>query len=143
MVNTDTHEQLVIFSLGGEEFGLPIARVQEIVRYTEPRPLSSRSVWVRGVVELRGKTVAVCDLAARLGVPSDPSKIVVVETAAGVVGVAVDEVREVLTVVGTDLRRAGAAADPLVEAIADLDGRFVAVLDPGAILPVAALGAVA
>lgn len=143
MVNSQTHEQLVIFSLGGEEYGLPIARVQEIIRYTEPRPVSSPCAWVRGVVELRGKTVTVCDLAARLGVPSEPSKIVVVETAAGMAGVAVDEVREVMTVVGADLRRAGDAADSLVEAFAELDGRFVAVLDPAAILPGAGLGAVA
>ena len=39
MSTADTTQQLVIFSLGTEEYALPITRVQEIIRYTEPRSL--------------------------------------------------------------------------------------------------------
>ena len=59
--------QLVVFSLGEEEYALPIADVHEIIRYTEPRSVASSVNWVRGVISLRGKIVPVYDLASRLG----------------------------------------------------------------------------
>src|SRR5581483_8075090 len=46
--------QLVVFSLGEEEYALPITRVQEIIRYTEPRAVASEARWIRGVISLRG-----------------------------------------------------------------------------------------
>jgi len=58
--------QLVVFSLGNEEYALPIADVHEIIRYTEPRSVASSVDWVRGVISLRGKIVPVYDLASRL-----------------------------------------------------------------------------
>ena len=94
-------QQLVIFSLAREEYALPITRVQEIIRYTEPRSVASSSPWVRGVINLRGKIVPVCDLAMRLGLShehAEAAKIAVVETQAGTAGVVVDSVEEVLTV---------------------------------------------
>jgi purine-binding chemotaxis protein CheW len=75
--------QLVVFSLGDEEYALPITDVQEIIRYTEPRAVASEAPWIRGVISLRGKIIPVCDLAARLGLPADGephANIVIVET---------------------------------------------------------------
>ena len=73
-VHRRDHKQLVIFSLGSEEYALPITRVQEIIRYTEPRIVASQTAWIRGVINLRGKIVPVCDLAERLGLrTSDPA----------------------------------------------------------------------
>ena len=34
-------QQLVVFSLGDEEYGLPITQVQEIIRYAAPRTIPS------------------------------------------------------------------------------------------------------
>ena len=62
-----TTRQLVVFTLGSEEYALPIRQVHEIIRYTEPRSVAAQSGWVRGVISLRGKIVPVFDLAARLG----------------------------------------------------------------------------
>ena len=96
-----TTRQLVVFTLGSEEYALPIRQVHEIIRYTEPRSVSAEAGWVRGVISLRGKIVPVYDLAARLGVETDRvegGKIVIVETATDMAGVVVDDVEEVLTV---------------------------------------------
>src|SRR5262249_45359473 len=60
--STESPRQLVIFSLGNEEYALPITRVQEIIRFTEPRNVASHTAWIRGVINLRGKIVPVCDL---------------------------------------------------------------------------------
>ena len=100
MPETTSH-QLVVFSLGSEEYALPIGAVHEIIRYTEPRSVASEVPWIRGVIGLRGKIIPIFDLAARLGLDAaaEPAgKIVIVESGAGQVGVIVDEVEEVLTV---------------------------------------------
>ncbi len=47
-------QQLVVFSLGGEEYALPIGAVHEIIRFTEPRSVASDDAWIRGVIGLRG-----------------------------------------------------------------------------------------
>ena len=58
--------QLVVFSLGSEEYALPIGAVHEIIRYTEPRRVASSEPWIRGVIGLRGKIIPIFDLAARM-----------------------------------------------------------------------------
>src|SRR3954454_6004859 len=93
-------QQLVVFSLGTEEYGLPITQVQEIIRYAEPRTIPSAYASVRGVINLRGKIIPVCDLKQRLMLPSEGAegKIVIIDPRAGTAGLIVDEVYEVLTV---------------------------------------------
>jgi len=82
-------QQLVVFALGDEEYALPIQQVQEIIRYSEPRAVSSTEPWIRGVISLRGKIVPVFDLGLRLGLHAEPGqdqKIVIVETGSGTAG---------------------------------------------------------
>jgi purine-binding chemotaxis protein CheW len=137
MSTAETTRQLVIFSLGSEEYALPITRVQEIIRYTEPRTVASRTAWIRGVINLRGKIVPVCDLAERLGLGferSDIAKIVIVETETGTAGVIVDDVEEVLTVDDAQLEDVPAADAAYVDAIAKLDDRLAILLNPDGLL---------
>ena len=94
-------QQLVVFSLGNEEYGLPITQVQEIIRYAEPRTIPNAVRSVRGVINLRGKIIPVCDLKQGLGLDGQDGgerKIVIVESSLGTAGLIVDEVDEVLTV---------------------------------------------
>jgi purine-binding chemotaxis protein CheW len=138
--------QLVVFSLGDEEYALPIADVHEIIRYTEPRSVAAESGWVRGVISLRGKIVPVYDLAARLGLQAERTgegaKIVIVESATDMLaGVVVDDVEEVLTVDDSQLDAVPAAGSPSIEAIAKIDDRLVILLDPEGIFAGADLAA--
>ncbi len=140
-----TTRQLVVFTLGSEEYALPIRQVHEIIRYTEPRSVAAESGWVRGVISLRGKIVPVYDLAARLGLPggeaAENGKIVIVETATDMAGVVVDDVEEVLTVDESQLDAVPAAGSPSIEAIAKIDDRLVILLDPEGIFAGADLAA--
>ena len=131
--SSDTTRQLVIFSLGSEEYALPITRVQEIIRYAEPRNVASHTTWIRGVINLRGRIVPVCDLAERLGLPTEraeTAKIVIVETEIGTAGVIVDDVEEVLTVSEQQLEGVPTADSDYVEAIAKVDDRLAILLNP-------------
>jgi purine-binding chemotaxis protein CheW len=128
-----TTRQLVIFSLGREEYALPITRVQEIIRYTEPRSVASRTPWIRGVINLRGKIVPVCDLAERLGLTHERpegAKIVIIETGAGAAGVIVDDVDEVLTVSPEQLEDVPTADASYVDAVARVGDRLAILLNP-------------
>lgn len=128
--------QLVVFSLGDEEYALPITQVHEIIRYTEPRSVASDVDWVRGVISLRGKIVPVYDLASRLGFVSErkeSAKIVIVETATDMAGVIVDDVEEVLTVEAEQIEDVPAADNESIEAIAKIDDRLVILLNPSGI----------
>ena len=128
-----TSQQLVVFSLGAEEYALPIAAVHEIIRFTEPRSVASDAAWVRGVIVLRGKNIPIFDVAARVGLPAPdttPGKIVIVDTGSDQVGVMVDEVQEVLTVASTQLESVPTANADFIEAIAKIDDRLVILLNP-------------
>lgn len=131
----DSTMQLVVFSLGDEEYALPITHVQEIIRYTEPRGVASQTPWVKGVISLRGKIVPVYDLASRLGlaVDSPASKIVMVESGDDMAGVIVGDVEEVLTLTSDDLDEVPAAGAACIQAIAKVGDRLVVLLDPAGI----------
>src|SRR4051812_43889602 len=136
MAEAERAQQLVVFSLGDEEYALPITQVQEIIRYAEPRAVASDDVWIRGVISLRGKIIPVCDLAARLGLANERpagAKIVIVETDGGTAGVIVDDVEEVLTLDGEQLDAAPAAGTDLIEGIAKIGDRLVVLLSPDGI----------
>jgi purine-binding chemotaxis protein CheW len=146
MSATESAQQLVIFSLGVEEYALPITQVQEIIRYTEPRAVASEDPSIEGVISLRGKIVPVCNLASRLGLSgqrADNAKIVIVETAGGTAGITVDEVQEVLTLEDGQLDAVPAAGTDFIEAVAKIGSRLVVLLNADGIFASAALAAAA
>lgn len=135
-------QQLVIFTLGVEQYALPIGRVQEIIRYQQPRSVASADRSVCGVINLRGQIVPVQSLAARLGVDAalsgEQEKIMVLESDGHTVGVIVDSVDEVLTITADQLEEAPAAVDTsVVTAIAKIANRLVVLLNPAAVITTA------
>jgi len=136
--------QIVVFTLGDEEYAFPIAHVHEIIRRTQPRSVASPDPWVRGIISLRGRIVPVHDLATRLGVAGGAGedwKIVILEVEGEFAGVVVDDVEEVLTVSGEQIESLPVGADGAIGGVVNLGDRLVAMLDSSLILsrdPVAA-----
>jgi purine-binding chemotaxis protein CheW len=123
--------QIVVFNLRAEHYALPIHEVHEIIRYTEPRSVASRTDWVRGVISLRGRIVPVYDIAARLGIKSelgDDAKIVIVEAGNETAGVIVDSVAEVLTVSEDQIEQVPGADTALIDSIVRVDERLIVLL---------------
>lgn len=134
-----TTGQLVVFSLGEEEYALPITYVHEIIRYAAPRTVASTDPSVCGVISLRGKIIPVFDLATRLGLAAEraeQAKIVIVETeaagTASLAGIVVDDVEEVITVgeEQIDVEGGRAVTGAAIEGIAKIDDRLVVLLSP-------------
>lgn len=94
--------QVVSFRLGGEEYGLEILRVQEIIRMVGLTRVPNSRKFVEGVINLRGKVIPIVGLRKRFGLEPRESdrgtRIIVVEVVGEVIGFEVDSVSEVLRI---------------------------------------------
>jgi purine-binding chemotaxis protein CheW len=94
--------QLVTFSIGEEEFGVDILKVQEIIRTMEITKVPRAQDFVEGVINLRGKVIPIIDLRRRFGLDSKNhdkhTRIIVIEINNMIVGFVVDSVSEVLRI---------------------------------------------
>ncbi len=129
--------QLVSFSLGDEEFGLNILKVQEINRMTGITRVPNTPPFVSGVINLRGKVIPIVDLRIRFGLngrnDEKETRIIVVELEKRVVGFVVDSVREVLRIPTSVMEPpppmvAGIGSDYLT-AVCKLEDRLLILLD--------------
>ncbi len=94
--------QLVVFMLAKEHYGVRIAVVESIIKLQPITAVPCSPAFVEGVTNLRGRVLPVIDLRKRFGLPAEePTKdtrIVVVEMNSTLVGMIVDAVSEVLRV---------------------------------------------
>ncbi|NEX16476.1 MAG: chemotaxis protein CheW [Halochromatium sp.] len=101
--DSDDEEQVVVFRLDKEEFGVPIASVQEIVRVPdELTHVPKAPGFVEGVINLRGSVLPVIDQRRRLGMSmierNDRQRIMVFLLEGVRTGFIVDSVAEVLKI---------------------------------------------
>lgn len=96
----DGSEQLVVFGLANEYYGVDIGSVNTIIRMQEITTVPKAPAFVEGVINLRGSIVPVIDLRKRFGLTlgehTKASRIVVVETEGLLIGLIVDVVAETL-----------------------------------------------
>jgi len=95
--------QLVIFRLRDEEFGVEIASVLEISRVLDITHIPEAPGFIEGVINLRGRVLAVVDLAKQFGLKEEKelpktARIVVIEVRNITLGLIVDEVPEVIKI---------------------------------------------
>jgi purine-binding chemotaxis protein CheW len=138
--NLDDDEQVVVFRLDKEEFGAPIASVQEIVRVPEELiRVPQAPSFVEGVINLRGTVLPVIDLRMRLGLNqverSDRQRIMVFLISDVRTGFIVDQVAEVLKIPRSAIESApqlSSEQSRLLSRMANLEKqkRMVQLLDP-------------
>ncbi|HUD27601.1 MAG TPA: chemotaxis protein CheW [Novosphingobium sp.] len=128
-------ERFLLFRIGEDTFGLPIAAVQEIVPLP-PRltPLPKAPDFVLGVMTVRGQVIPVIDQSRRFhGTPTAGAKprVIVVQIGTLTAGFLVDAVSEVAQVAAAELRDApelGTGGARVFDRVAALDGRDALVL---------------
>lgn len=95
-------EQIVVFRLGEESYGVDIGAVREIVRVPEIVHVPNAPEFVEGLINLRGKVIPVVDLATKFALSTKregiDSRIVVTDIGGEDVGVLVDAVTEVMRI---------------------------------------------
>jgi len=134
--------QLVVFDLANEHYGVDIGAVESIIKMPEVTVVPHAPQFVEGVTNLRGAVLPVIDLRKRFGLPvgeaTRETRIVVTEVAGITAGMVVDGVSEVLRVPEEAIE----PPSPLVMTvdsafiigIAKVDERLVTLLDLGKVL---------
>ncbi len=93
--------EFLTFTLGKEEYGIDILKVQEIRGYDAVTPIANTPAFIKGVINLRGTIVPIVDLRIKFGlgtVEYDQFTVVIIlNIGTRVVGVVVDGVSDVLT----------------------------------------------
>jgi purine-binding chemotaxis protein CheW len=99
------------FSLAGEEYGIGILKVKEIIGLMTITPVPKTPEHIKGVINLRGKVIPVVDLRLKFGMPGAESTertcIIVVEIISMgnkiAMGIVVDSVSEVLNIKAAEI----------------------------------------
>lgn len=146
--------QYLTFMLAGETFALGILNIKEIIEYGVLTTVPMMPVFIRGVINLRGRVVPVIDLAARFG--REPTRvarrtsIVIIEIGVDEggqrgselqeIGIMVDAVNEVIEIDVDEIRPPpafGAGVQPeFIHGMAQCDSGFVIVLDLNHVLSI-------
>jgi purine-binding chemotaxis protein CheW len=99
------------FSLSGEEYGIGILKVKEIIGMMSITRIPQTPAYVKGVINLRGKVIPVIDLRSKFGLDAgeytERTCVVVVEVSRDeghvLIGSIVDSVSEVLNIRETEI----------------------------------------
>ena len=114
--------QLVVFNLANENYGVDIAAVDSIVKMQAITAVPHAPSFVKGVTNLRGEVLPVVDLRKRFGLSAGEitkdTRIVNVELDGIRVGMVVDTVSEVLNVPDE-------AVEPPSPLVTTLDSAFI------------------
>ena len=130
-------QQLVVFDLSTEAYGVDIGAVREIIRLQDITRVPRTPEFVEGVINLRGKVIPVVDLRKRFGLPAEDeskeNRIVVVDIGAQDIGVVIDAVTEVLRIATESVEPPASvittADSEYLLGIAKLDSRLIILLD--------------
>ncbi len=133
--------QLVSFRIGGDEFGVDILMVQEIIRLTTITPIPNSSRAILGMINLRGRIIPIVDLRWYLHmgggdtVESDrKTRILIIELGGHVTGFVVDSVSEVMKVPIGEIEAApnlvvSSISSSYINGVIKLPGRLIILLD--------------
>jgi purine-binding chemotaxis protein CheW len=107
----DREGKYLTFTLAGEEYGIGILKIKEIIGMMPITSVPQTPRFVKGVINLRGKVIPVVDLRLRFTMDAidynDRTCIIVVEIGGRgtdiVIGIVVDSVSEVLNIKGEDI----------------------------------------
>lgn len=140
----EDEEQVVVFRLGKEEFGVPITTVQEIVRVPdELTKVPMAPDFVEGIINLRGLVLPVIDQRCRLGLEgierNEGQRIMVYSLGGSKVGFVVDAVSEVLKILKSHIEAAPKLSRDqarIMGRVANLneDKRMILLIDPDSLL---------
>ena len=133
----DGRLEVVTFTLGEEEYGIDIQKVQELRGYDAVTCIANAPAHIKGIVNLRGILVPIIDMRIKfnLGEPRyDEFTVVIVLNVGGrVVGMVVDSVSDVITLTAEQIKPApemGSALDTdYLIGLGALDTRMLILVD--------------
>ena len=129
--------QYLTFSLGGEEYGLEILKVQEIKGHSGVTRMPNTPPHVKGVTNLRGAVVPIVDLRTKFALPERPydkfTVFIIATVGTKIVGLVVDAVEDVVDIQPEAVQPTPELANSLggayVRGLAQVGERLIALLD--------------
>jgi len=103
-------QEFLVFTLGDEEYGIDILKVQEIRGYDQVTRIANTPSFIKGVTNLRGVIVPIVDLRVKFNQNDveydDNTVVIVLNLTQRVVGIVVDGVSDVLSLAADQIRPA-------------------------------------
>ncbi|HBZ16960.1 chemotaxis protein CheW [Pantoea sp. NPDC088449] len=103
-------QEFLVFTLGDEEYGIDILKVQEIRGYDQVTRIANTPEFIKGVTNLRGVIVPIIDLRVKFSQPdveyNENTVVIVLNLVQRVVGIVVDGVSDVLSLTQEQIRPA-------------------------------------
>lgn len=136
--NEDTQkDKYLTFHLAGEDYGIEILYVIEIIGIQNITDVPDMPSFIRGVINLRGKVIPVMDIRARFDLPDreydDRTCIIVVNIDGTEVGLVVDEVSEVADIPSSNVepppRTGKSAGGQYIQGMGKIDKAVKILLD--------------
>ena len=129
--------EFLAFTLGQEEYGIDIQKVQELRGYDSGTRIANSPDFIKGVVNLRGVIVSIIDMRIKfnLGTPTyDQFTVVIILNISGrTIGMVVDSVSDVITLTSQQLKpppQMGSALDTeYLIGLGTLDDRMLILVD--------------
>jgi purine-binding chemotaxis protein CheW len=110
MMAAGATQEYLTFTLGREEYGVDILKVQEIRGYEKPTAIANAPAFIKGVVNLRGTIVPIVDMRIKFNLGEAEynqfTVVIILNVAGRVVGMVVDGVSDVITLTGDQMRPA-------------------------------------
>jgi purine-binding chemotaxis protein CheW len=136
--------QLVVFELANEHYGVDIAAVEGIIKMQQITVVPHAPSFVEGVTNLRGSVLPVIDLRKRFNLPQEEltknSRIIHIAIDNVKVGMIVDGVSEVLRVSDDAIEPTppivSTVDSAFITGIAKLEGRLIIMLDLSKVLSI-------
>jgi purine-binding chemotaxis protein CheW len=106
--NGDELIQLVSFQLSGEEYGVEVLKVREIIRMPTITHMPNTPEYVDGIINLRGKVIPIVSMRKRFGLMENENnshtRIIIMDVAGTLTGFIVDAVSEVIRIHSSEIQ---------------------------------------
>lgn len=110
LASEPTGQEFLVFTLGDEEYGIDILKVQEIRGYDQVTRIANTPAFIKGVTNLRGVIVPIVDLRIKFSQTdveyNENTVVIVLNLGQRVVGIVVDGVSDVLSLTAEQIRPA-------------------------------------
>lgn len=134
--------QYIVVKIGNEQYGIDISYVDNIVRMQKIIRVPKAQHYFKGVINLRGVIVPVMSIRLKMQLEDDKfsnsSRIIILKMDQALIGIIVDEVKEVVTLENSDIEKMAYDSKEdrtsYINGIGKHDGELISLLDINSVI---------
>ena len=134
--------QFIVIKIGDEQYGIDIKYIDNIVRMQHITRVPKVAPYLKGVINLRGEVIPVMSIRVKMDLPEDEitkaTRIIILKLEQyGMIGVIVDEVKEVVTLDNSQIEKVAydnkEEKSNYINGIGKYEGGLISLLDLNAV----------